>query len=272
MREGWSFSDVDAAGDADEVARRLDLAAEDLADTKTRLTALLGSAADGRWLDLGCGVGHDLAGHRHAVGLDASCSLLVEARHRLPAARLVAGDGHALPFAAASLAGCRIERVLQHVTDPQQVLSEVRRCLRPGGRVAVFEPEWSSLWFGASDEAVSAAVTESIVERHRQGTVGAQLGNLLPVAGFVDVTVQPETVAWTSLAGIRRSFRFDDDVARAETSVGSGARVSRWLAELAALESAGRLRVTFTRYYAAGNVPSPPRRPDAPASVPPGLA
>ena len=105
---------------------------------------------EGLVLDLGCGAGHDLellgSAGVHAVGLDLPTAVLLRvARERVGnGGRLLQGVGEALPFRNASLAGCRIERVLQHVVSPTAVLDEVVRCLRPGALLTVYEPDWSS--------------------------------------------------------------------------------------------------------------------------------
>ncbi|MBI3099632.1 MAG: methyltransferase domain-containing protein [Planctomycetes bacterium] len=52
----------------------------------------------------------------------------------------VAGDAHALPFADRSLDGVFIFRVLEHVAHPEEVVSQIRRVLRPGGFVAAVVP------------------------------------------------------------------------------------------------------------------------------------
>jgi ubiquinone/menaquinone biosynthesis C-methylase UbiE len=247
-----SFSDVDRSPNPGQCVQRLDLSAVDLAQAKARLTALLRLQPQQRWLDVGCGVGHDLAGHVNAVGLDASMTMLTEARRRLPTGLLIAGDCHAFPVADRMVDACRIERVLQHVTDPVQVLAEARRCLRPRGRIATFEPDWSTLNFGANDNYVSAAVVQSVVDRHRHGRIGSQLAQLLLEGGFEDIQVERETVAWTSLEGIRRSLRFDEDVARAGAATGTPDRVRSWLEELAQRQATNHLHVRLTRCYATG--------------------
>lgn len=255
MSELSSFSDVDRSPNPGQCVQRLDVSAVDLAEAKARLTALAQLQPDQRWLDLGCGVGHDLVGQINAVGLDASMAMLTEARRRLPSGLLVAGDCHALPLADRTVDACRIDRVLQHVIEPVRVLAEARRCLRPGGRIAIFEPDWSSLRFDATDIHVSTAVVQSVVARHRHGRIGSQLAQTLLDVGFRDIQVERETVGWTSLEGIRRSLRFDEDVARAGATTGTPERVRLWLEELAQHESTNHLHVRLTRHYATGVAP-----------------
>jgi len=52
----------------------------------------------------------------------------------------VVGDGHALPFRDASLDAVIVEAVLEHVRDPQGVVAEIERVLKPGGVVCAAAP------------------------------------------------------------------------------------------------------------------------------------
>jgi SAM-dependent methyltransferase len=144
------FSNVDASPDPSSLVATLDRIAVGLGAMKqyvaTRLATLL--AIDSVVLDIGCGAGHDLdllAAHGLvAVGLDASTVMVDESRRRGHGA-LVRGDGATLPFADGAFDACRIERVLMHVDDPAEVLAEIYRVLRPGGFLAAFEPDWTTL-------------------------------------------------------------------------------------------------------------------------------
>ncbi len=99
----------------------------------------------GMLLDLACGAGRHLVELKDrgldAVGLDLSMPLLREARARDPELLLVRGDMRSLPFADS-----RFSLVVNFFTsfgyfaqpeDDQQVLSEIRRVLKPGGGYAL---------------------------------------------------------------------------------------------------------------------------------------
>jgi ubiquinone/menaquinone biosynthesis C-methylase UbiE len=95
-------------------------------------------------LDLGCGDGL-LTGELSAtvvVGADVSPVALSRARERLPeAVDLVELEpGEDLPFADNQFELVLCAETLEHVQDVQRLLSEVRRVLRPGGRLAVTTP------------------------------------------------------------------------------------------------------------------------------------
>ena len=54
-------------------------------------------------------------------------------------------NGMLLPFKPASLRSIVMTNVFHHFSEPRKFLSECRRCLMPGGTVAMLEP-WASPW------------------------------------------------------------------------------------------------------------------------------
>jgi ubiquinone/menaquinone biosynthesis C-methylase UbiE len=102
----------------------------------------------GSALDLGCGDGR-LAASLDADELtvaDVSDVALERAQARLPNARPVRLDPDAalpLPDNAFDLVLCA--ETIEHVRDVQLLLSEARRVLRPGGRLALTTPAHSRL-------------------------------------------------------------------------------------------------------------------------------
>ncbi len=107
-----------------------------------------GLGSVGAALDLSCGDGR-LSALLEASELtlaDVSDVALQRAERRLPAARVVALTPDAplpLPDNAFDLVLCT--ETIEHVRDVQLLLSEARRVLRPGGRLAVSTPAHSRL-------------------------------------------------------------------------------------------------------------------------------
>ncbi len=52
----------------------------------------------------------------------------------------VVGDAHHLPFPDGSFDAAVCETLLEHVTEPERVISEMRRVLKPGGKIYVMMP------------------------------------------------------------------------------------------------------------------------------------
>jgi ubiquinone/menaquinone biosynthesis C-methylase UbiE len=98
-----------------------------------------------RVLDLGCGDGRvtgELARTGvEVVGLDPSAVALERARAAHPDLEFVAPceDG-SLPFGDSEFDVAVCLHVLEHVADTQMLLSEARRVLVPGGRLAITVP------------------------------------------------------------------------------------------------------------------------------------
>lgn len=98
-----------------------------------------------RVLDCGCGAGEYvralLARGADAYGVEFDENKLASAaRDGELAARLSAGDLEALAFPDGSFDLALLNEVLEHVPDDRAALAEVRRVLRPGGRLIVLSP------------------------------------------------------------------------------------------------------------------------------------
>jgi demethylmenaquinone methyltransferase/2-methoxy-6-polyprenyl-1,4-benzoquinol methylase len=97
-----------------------------------------------RVLDACCGTG-DLAiaaqraGAAEVIGLDFSEEMLERARQKAPELEWVRGDALALPFADESFDAATVGFGIRNVDDLEAGLRELRRVLRPGGRVAILE-------------------------------------------------------------------------------------------------------------------------------------
>jgi ubiquinone/menaquinone biosynthesis C-methylase UbiE len=101
-----------------------------------------------RALDLGIGDGRLATAIRatHLTGADVSQVALDRARARLPDAELVRVEpDEPLPFADNQFDLVTCIETLEHVRDVQLALSEIRRVLRPGGRLALTTPA-ASRW------------------------------------------------------------------------------------------------------------------------------
>ena len=101
--------------------------------------------AGGRVLDIGCGGGGALTplvtrSDVTAVGLDISQVALAQAHREAPGARLVRADGTRLPFADATFDVVLNLGNLEHFTDLEEGIREMRRVLRPAGRAWILLP------------------------------------------------------------------------------------------------------------------------------------
>jgi SAM-dependent methyltransferase len=104
---------------------------------------------EGRVLDLGCGVGHSFAllAPRETVGLDVDAGAL-EGQDR----ETVAADMRELPFEPMTFESVLSVQSIEHVPDPERVMSGVRHVLKPGGTAIFVTP--NRLTFMRPDEII----------------------------------------------------------------------------------------------------------------------
>jgi demethylmenaquinone methyltransferase/2-methoxy-6-polyprenyl-1,4-benzoquinol methylase len=135
----------------DRIAHRYDLVNTVLSGGidggwRRRAARATGLKPGGSALDVACGSGKltamlaRIAGRQgRAVGLDFSPQMLEIARRDHPGIEFLEGDALNLPFDDASFDASTIAFGLRNLADPEKGLSEMRRVLRPGGRMVVLE-------------------------------------------------------------------------------------------------------------------------------------
>ncbi|GIE89764.1 class I SAM-dependent methyltransferase [Actinoplanes regularis] len=158
-----------------------------------------------RLLDVGTGTGTvaALACARGAgvVAVDAEPSMLELARRRVPAAEVQHAELPRLPFAEDSFDAAVANFVINHVGDPMAAIRELRRVVRPGGRIAVTiwpypAPPAQQLWTTIFDAAGAERPTDlpRVAPDRDFPRTSDGLSNLLRQAGLADVGC--DTITW----------------------------------------------------------------------------
>lgn len=167
--------------------------------TNQFLDSLAGLAGDGRgrWaVDLGCGDGvlADLLHRRgwRCVALDRSRPMVRLAGERLGTGRAAVADASSIPLRPASVDTVAAAFLVPHLDDPERTFTEIRRVLRPGGRVVVatWGPPDRSPFTGAAMDIIRAHAepSQDHVFRDLAERGGAErLPLLLRSTGFADV-------------------------------------------------------------------------------------
>ena len=164
-----------------------------------------------RVLDACCGTGDLALAARRAggrvTGLDFSERMLERARRKSAEIEWVRGDALALPFGDGSFEAATVGFGVRNLDDLERGLSELRRVLRAGGRVAILEitrprgllAPFYRLWFdglvpllGKLLPGGSAYTYLPLSVRRFPGP--EELASLLRAAGFEDVR-------WRTFAG-----------------------------------------------------------------------
>jgi len=140
----------------------------------------------------------------HVTSVEASSENLEAARRYLGSQTWLAGrfdatlgDAHDLEFEADRFDGAYLCWILEHVRDPARVLSEARRCLRPGSPIVVSEVQNATFFLSPySPHTLQywSAFNDHQFELGGDPFIGAKLGNLLQRVGFVDITTEVRTI------------------------------------------------------------------------------
>jgi ubiquinone/menaquinone biosynthesis C-methylase UbiE len=130
-----------------------------------------------RILALGCGTGIEVRALRllarpdtAIIGIDHSPAL-IDAARRLTTDEGLAdnvtyqvGDAHHTPYGDAEFDIITLHTLISHVEDPLRVLGEARRLVRPGGTVAIFDGDYTSLTFAYPDHALAKTIEEKLIQ------------------------------------------------------------------------------------------------------------
>lgn len=110
-----------------------------------KVSELLAPAIKGKALDVGIGGGPLVKRLKGAEihGIDISKPLLLRAKAR--GARAVQAAGEKIPFKAASFDSAMCLDVIGHLREPGEVVREIRRVLKPGGRLVISAVETDKL-------------------------------------------------------------------------------------------------------------------------------
>jgi SAM-dependent methyltransferase len=159
-----------------------------------------------RVLDLGCGAGRFVAALRDAgaepIGVEVAEAALERARRVAPGADLRLADVCGpLPLDHGSVDLVWCSEVLEHVADAAGLLGEVRRVLRPGGRLLVTVPYHGRL------QAAAIALTRFDAHfdprgQHLRFFTAASLRATLQAAALDPVSVR----GWGGVPLLRRSL------------------------------------------------------------------
>ena len=158
-------------------------------------------------LDACCGTGDlAIAGARlggQVTGLDFSERMLERARHKAPKLEWVQGDLLSLPFDDRSFDAATVGFGVRNVDDLECALGELRRVLRPGGRLGILEitrprgplAPFYRFWFDGVVPLLGRVLPGGSAYTYLPASVRrfpgpAELTELIAAAGFRDVRVR----------------------------------------------------------------------------------
>lgn len=179
----------------------------DIVTQREQTRAVLAAGPGERIVDVGCGPGFlacelaaEVGPSGHVTAVDASPDMLSVARDRAGDLDLTGritfleGDAVALPLDNAGMDAAVATQVLEYVPAIETALAELRRVLRPGGRLAIVDTDWRSCVWQADDRERTERVLRAWEARFAHPQLPVHLSRLLPHAGFEPPSVQALTI------------------------------------------------------------------------------
>ncbi len=169
----------------------------------------LGAKAGQRILDVGCGPGfyvaellEEVGPEGSVVGLDRSPQMLAIAARRCRThsnADFREGEATSLPVGESDFDAVLCIQVLEYVTNVPAALAQMHRALRPGGRLVVWDIDWTTLSWHSSDSARMHRVLEAWDAHLAHPALPRTLAPLLRTAGFSRIEVEGYVFSTTQL-------------------------------------------------------------------------
>lgn len=245
-----------------ELANQLDALyrTADVIRRRRLVRTALAAAPGERILDVGCGSGYYVTEVLEEVGptgaveaVDSSAQLLGIAARRNAGRANVAfhlADATELPVADASFDAAMSVQVLEYVPNVPAALAELRRALRPGGRLVIWDVDWATVsWHSAEPERM-AKVLRAWDGHLSHPSLPRTLAARMEAAGFDDVRMEghvfatrelgPDTYGAAIAPLIETYVAGRDDVTEAEAHA--------WAAEQRSLAERGEAFFTCTQF------------------------
>ena len=152
-------------------------------------------------LDVGCGVGflsYEIAlqtGDSGRVsGIDQNSEMIRHASNRCESLRnteFSEANAEDLPFPEESFDAACCTQVLLYVNDVAQVLSGIRRVLKPAGRIIIVETDWRGVVLNSDYDSITRKIFSAWDASVPSPNLPVRLGPLLVDNGFCNVDVEP---------------------------------------------------------------------------------
>lgn len=197
------------------------------------------------------------------VALDPSAPLLDAARQAAIAAGCGSiveghvGDARAIPFPEGSVDRALCHWVLLHVAEQERVLAEMRRVVRPGGKIMCVEMDWETQIVFPGRRDVTRRILNFNTDRHIDGWMGRRLLSMFRDQDLADVTVDAIT---NTDDGSHGPEWLEFLRGRAENAWAGGviteAEGEEWIGTIKAAAGEGRYFFAVTQFVVTGVVPA----------------
>jgi dolichol-phosphate mannosyltransferase len=136
----------------------------------------------GRALDIGCGSSRILESVPGMIGLDVSIQKLRFMSRR--GCLVLKGSVYSLPFPDGAFEEVIFSQVIEHIPPKPQIMEEIRRVLKPGGRLIIGTPDYDRMFWVILEEFYNALKPEAYAHEHIAHYTLGSMRRLLAENGF----------------------------------------------------------------------------------------
>jgi len=138
--------------------------------------------AGGRVLDIGCGSSRILESVPGMIGLDVSIQKLRFMGRK--GCIVLEGSVYSLPFPDGTFDEVIFSQVIEHIPPKPQIMSEVRRVMKPGGRLIIGTPDYDRIIWVILEHFYNALKPEAYAHEHIAHYTLGSMRRLLAEHGF----------------------------------------------------------------------------------------
>jgi ubiquinone/menaquinone biosynthesis C-methylase UbiE len=205
MNNSYDVDQFTVRGQQQEVKRLLGQTA--LQHIESRLWQETDLGIGTRAIDVGCGVGRtaqlmaQMLPQTQVIGLDSSIKMIDQARStdvQQVNLSFQVGLVEQMPFPDQSIDFVFARALFQHLNTPQLALQEIRRVLKPGGKICILDvdDDWFTLY---PEPAAFSLLRQTMTDWQKtqcgDPQVGRKLGSYLQQVGFKHIQITVETVS-----------------------------------------------------------------------------
>lgn len=218
-------------------------------------------------IDIGAGIGlvtlalvKRVAPSGRVFAVDRSSGLLDLARdytHKAGFGHLVdyrVTDARSLPFGPAfDAAFCH--SLLGHVSRPQEVVNEMRRVTRRGGRVLVVEPDWETAAVEPGETEITRRILNFAADRNLDPWAGRRVARYFHDTDLIHVTVEPIVLIDQGADRAWLTFLVESAAMAVAAGIVTQREALMWTKGLTDAFTAGTFMFALTHFAVIGRVP-----------------
>ena len=217
-------------------------------------------------LDVGCGVGflsYEIAlqtGDSGRVsGIDQNSEMIRHANNRCENLRnteFSEANANDLPFPEESFDAACCTQVLLYVNDVAQVISEIKKVLKPAGRIIIVETDWRGVVLNSDYDSITRKIFSAWDAAVPSPNLPVRLGRFLLNNGFCNIDVEPIPILNTEYTPSQFSYGMMNWITRNALKKGfiTKEQSQKWLDDLDVKGESGNYFFCVNRFLFSGQM------------------